>query len=280
MPELPEVETIVRQLQKPLSGKTIISATISKSGHRVVDSKVGRIFPLKVLQIHRRAKAIVLQLGKNLGLLIRLGMTGHFDYVPKTSKLAGKSKPNLNSTDSEEKYVMVKFWLGDGSVLKYVDVRQFGSIEVFTQPQLEKKLATFGPEPLAKEFTVKIFSDLLSRKKKARIKVTLMDQNFIAGIGNIYAQEALYTAGIRPQRKISTLKPTEIQRLHHSLQKVLRKSIQHHGTTVDNYAHMNGAGDFQNYLQVYGKRQCPKKHLLTKVYLGGRGTYYCALCQH
>ncbi len=279
MPELPEVETIVRQLQRQVQGKMIVAARISPLGRRIVDARISRIFPLNILKIFRRAKAIVIVLGKKYVLLVRLGMTGHFDYVPGKPKLSSKNKSPFESAATEEKYVRVTFRLEDGSVLNYVDIRQFGSVQIFTTAGLNHTLAAFGPEPLAPEFTVDAFRALLSRKKKARIKVTLMDQNFIAGIGNIYAQEALYTAGIRPQRKINTLKPTEIQRLHHSLQKVLRKSIQHHGTTVDNYTHMDGAGDFQNYLQVYGKRQCPKKHLLTKVYLGGRGTYYCPQCQ-
>ena len=266
MPELPEVETIVKQLQKHLGGKKITSAQVIEKSR--ADKLIEKVMPSQAVKIWRRAKAIIIELEGKKFILVRLGMTGHFHYAAPGKSLG-----------QDEKYTIVKFFLQDGARVSYTDLRKFGSVRLLNQGQLEKKLSAFGPEPLAKEFTVVVFRGLLTRKKKANIKVTLMDQNFLAGIGNIYAQEALYHAAINPQRKISTLKDSEIRRLQGALQKVLRQSIQHNGTTVDNYAHMEGAGNFQKYLAVYENVKCPRKHPLKKIYLGGRGTYYCPTCQ-
>ena len=106
-----------------------------------------------------------------------------------------------------------------------------------------------------------------------------MDQKFLAGVGNIYAQEALYLAGINPHRKSGSLSAAEIKKLFVSLKNLLKKAVKHHGTTVESYVHIEGSGGFQKYLVVYGRDLCPKKHNLKKINLGGRGTYYCEKCQ-
>ena len=266
MPELPEAETMVKQLQQHVVGKCIRSAQVLEI-HRA-DKSIEKVMPRKITKAWRRAKAIILELAGKKYLLVRLGMTGHFHYAAKGEGLG-----------NDEKFVIVKFYLQDGSILSYTDIRKFGSVRLLNKSPLARKLALFGPEPLGKEFTVQLFTHLLATRKKANIKVTLMNQNFIAGLGNIYAQEALYHAAINPKRKIGTLKILEVKKLHQAIQKVLRQSIAHNGTTVDNYAHIEGAGGFQHYLAVYEKEKCPRKHTLTKIYLGGRGTYYCTRCQ-
>ncbi len=266
MPELPEAEMIVKQLQKHVVGKRIQSAKVREK--KRADKSIEKVMSSRVLQAWRRAKAIIIELEGKKFLLVRLGMTGHFHYASRGKSL-GK----------DEKFAVVKFYLHDGSVLSYTDIRKFGSVRLLNEAQLQRKLAEFGPEPLGKEFTVRLFWEMLQRKGKANIKVALMDQNFIAGIGNIYAQEALYRAGINPKRKMGTLKAGEIGKLHHAIQQVLRQSIAHNGTTIENYVHIEGAGGFQKYLAVYGKERCPRKHLLKKIYQGGRGTYYCPKCQ-
>lgn len=266
MPELPEAETIVKQLKKHVVGKCIRSAIVLET--KRADKNIEKTMPSKVVKAWRRAKAIIIKLEGKKYLLVRLGMTGHFHYASKGESL-GK----------DEKFAIVKFYLRDGSVLSYTDIRKFGSVRLLDENQLRQKLAEFGPEPLGKEFTVDFFQEMLAKKKKAKMKVTLMDQNFIAGIGNIYAQEALYHAGINPKRQMGTLKSLEIKKLHHAIQHVLQQSISHNGTTVENYVHIEGAGGFQKYLAVYGKEKCPRKHPLKKIYLGGRGTYYCGKCQ-
>lgn len=269
MPELPEVETIVKQLNKLVVGKRLESAKVISPGQ--VDQSLEKVMPSLVTKAWRRAKAIILELEGRKCLLIRLGMTGHFHYAP-----AGKKWKYQNG---DQKYALVHFFFQDGSVLSYTDIRKFGSVRLLNKLGLQEKLQKFGPEPLGREFSAKVLGSLLAKKKKANIKATLMDQKVIAGIGNIYAQEALYRAGISPKRKAGTLKEKEIQRLHQAVQEVLQQSIAHNGTTVENYVHIEGAGGFQKYLTVYGKEECPRKHKLTKIYLGGRGTYYCGKCQ-
>ena len=268
MPELPEVETIVRQLQRRVRGKPIAAVKVLNT--QVVDAGVRALKGNSIVKAFRRAKAIVLELGGERYLLVRLGMTGHFHYFPN-----GK----ISFPAQERKYIMVRFHFTDGSALTFNEVRKFGSMRLLSKKQVEQELAKLGPEPLAKDFTLRKFTSMLAQKGKANLKVTLMDQHFIAGIGNIYAQELLYHARISPQRTIASLSQHEIKKLYNSLRQVLQKAVQKQGTTVQDYVHIDGSGGFQKYLTVYGQTKCPKKHPITKIRQGGRGTYYCSRCQ-
>lgn len=262
MPELPEVETIVRQLQKQVAGKRISSVSVKIA--KLVHGKI----PLGLIQkVRRRAKAIIMELSNGRFVIIRLGMTGHFHFF-KASK-----------SSEQDKYIVVRFQFSDGAVLTFNDIRKFGSVQVLSQKDLDVLLAKMGPEPLSAKFTLAVFRTLLLKKQNANVKVTLLNQSFIAGIGNIYAQEMLYRAGIDPRRKILTLSDSQIRRLYNAMRGVLELAIKHHGTTVQDYVHIEGSGGFQRYLQVYEREKCPKGHLLKKIYLGARGTYYCGKCQ-
>lgn len=263
MPELPEVETIVRQMQKQVSGKRIsyVEVKVRKLVH-------GKIPLVSIKKVWRRAKAIIMELGDGRFVVIRLGMTGHFHYYKSGVTLPG-----------EDKYIVVKFIFSDGSLLTFNDIRKFGSVRVLSLKELDILLAKMGPEPLSKEFTLAVFQNLLLEKQNANMKVTLLDQHFIAGIGNIYAQEMLYRAGIDPRRKILTLSDAEIRKLYLAMRGILKLAIEHHGTTVQDYVHIEGSGGFQRYLQVYEREKCPQGHLLKKIYLGARGTYWCQKCQ-
>jgi len=270
MPELPEVETLVQQLKRRLVGKRISSVEVLD--RKVVDVKIKKILPTKVLKVWRRAKSIVIELEKGRFLLVHLRMTGHFHYLPKKQQSTQRIRES-------EKFLTARFHLNNGDLLTHNDIRRFGFIRLLDKKKIEVELAKLGPEPLSKEFTKKKFRGILNRRKKANIKTTLMDQHILAGVGNIYAQEALYHAGINPSRKIGSISPVEMNKIYVQLQKVLNSAIKHHGTTVDDYVHIEGTGGFQNYLAVYGRKKCPKKHVLKKVNLGGRGTYYCPKCQ-
>jgi len=264
MPELPEVETIVGQLKKKLVGKKISSLKVITK--KMVDSKIKTIIGSKVVNVKRRAKSIIIELSGKKFLLVHLRMTGHFHYVAKGKKL----------DELFEKFVVAKFNFSDGSFLTHNSIRKFGSIKLLSNEQLENELSKLGPEPL--EISLKKFNELIAGKK-GNIKTTIMDQKVIVGIGNIYAQEALYYAGIDPSRKVGDLSSVEMKKLYNQIIKVLKLAIKHHGTTIENYAHIEGAGDFQKLLAVYQSKKCPKKHLLKKISLGGRGTYYCSQCQ-
>ena len=268
MPELPEVETLVQQLKKRVLGKKITQIEIIDP--KVVDPKIKKISPFKITKIYRRAKSIIIETNNNYFLHVHLRMTGHFHFAPKTK---------LSSLDPYKKFIVAKFHISDDSLLTHNSIRKFGHINLLNKQQLQKELSKLGPEPLDKKFTLKKFKEIITKKYRANVKTTLMDQNFIAGVGNIYAQEALYHAHIDPRRKISSLEEKEISLLYQQIRKVLHKAIQHHETTVENYVHIEGTGGFQKYLAVYQKNSCPKKHPTKKTTLGGRGTFYCPQCQ-
>ncbi len=262
MPELPEVETIVRQLKDKILGRTIIDLKIIDE--KVVHKNVAQFLHAPIRSVTRRGKAIIISSEKK-HLLAHLRMTGHFYHVT-----------DLKDT-SYKRYLTGIFYLDDGSLLTYNEIRRFGSVQYLSEQQLEQFLARFGPEPL--QMTSHHFARHFQRFPGSVIKNKLLDQSVIAGIGNIYAQEALYHAGIRPQRKISSLSSKKLSLLHTELQRILASAIEKNGTSVNTYNHLDGKGDFQDFLAVYQKEKCPKNHPLQRVAIGGRGTYYCKVCQ-
>ncbi len=267
MPELPEVETVVRQLRKVLLGKIILQVEIKDQ--KVIDSSIERILPARIINITRRGKSIIFRLDSNHYLLAHLRMTGHFHYLPPKKK-----------DIQYEKYLSGIFYLNDHSFFTFNEIRRFGSIKLLTSNELEQFSSSMGREPLDSSFTVKEFNSLLARFPNAIIKTKLLDQSAIAGIGNIYAQEALYRAAIHPQRKIETISTAKREKLYHSIRNVLQQAIKHNGTTIQNFSHIDGIGEFQDFLSVYQKERCPKNHPIRKINQGGRGTYYCPRCQH
>jgi formamidopyrimidine-DNA glycosylase len=258
MPELPEVETIVNQLNSKLAGKTIESVEIFDN--KMVDSEIENVFPSKVKRVYRRAKSIIMELSNEKFLVTQLRMTGHFKF------------------NGSEKFRVAKFNLKDTS-LTHHSIRRFGSIKLFNKEALNIELSKYGPEPLSNEFKEEQFIEMLS-SKKSNIKTLLLDPYFIAGIGNIYVQEALYFAGISPLRKANDLNLEESAKLFLEIRRILLLAIEHKGSTVDNYTNVEGTGGFQNFLAVYSKDFCPKEHLLTQVKIGGRGTMWCKECQN
>ena len=273
MPELPEVETIVRQLQKKVSGKVIKKATVY---NKIVDPKIKNLSSVAITKIWRRAKYIIMELNNDQFILTHLGMTGHFHFV---NIGADKNSDKKHIAHNHEKFMVAKLVFSDGSFLTHNSIRKFGHMKLVNKKQLQQVLDKHGPEPLDNSFTLQSFRELLASKSRANIKTTLTDQSVIAGIGNIYAQEALYYAGISPLRQAGSLSSSETQKLYVHLRRILQKAIKHHGTTVDNYSNLEGRGGFQNYLAVYQQERCPKKHSLKKIIIGGRGTSYCTRCQ-
>ena len=266
MPELPEVETIVRQLRDKVKGKTISSVEVYDT--MVVDKNLKKVSKTKIKDVNRRAKSIIMELSDNRFLLTHLRMTGHFHY------LDGKRIDN-----DHKKFMVGKFDFSDGSFLTHNSIRKFGSIKLLDKRQLDLELNKCGPEPLDKNFTLQDFRDILSKKNKSNIKTMLMDPYVLAGIGNIYAQETLYYAAVSPLRKAGSLSARESSDLYNNMQRILKKAIEEQGCTVDNYSNLEGKGGFQNFLAVYGKERCLKGHPLKKINIGGRGTSYCEICQ-
>src|SRR3989344_1889234 len=182
MPELPEVETIVNQLSAEINHKTILN--IENLDHKVVDKKTSTIKNIKITNIHRRAKYIIITLNNSQYIVIHLRLTGHFHYFKNKDKF------------TNEKFCVAKIYLNDHSLLTFNSIRRFERFDILNQIELNKLSSSLGPEPLDKSFTLEQFKHLIQKSPSANIKTKLMDQNIIAGIGNIYAQEALYYAGI------------------------------------------------------------------------------------
>lgn len=267
MPELPEVEAIVRQLRKSIQNKTISHVTVLDP--QVADPHLSSLKNIKITNISRRAKYLIFALTQDKYLLVHLRMTGSFNYYSTLSSALKNKKDHLSAI----------FYLSDGSILEHQDVRRFGFIKLCDKNDLEREFIKLGPEPLEKEFTFDLLHQILQKKSKSNIKTLLLDQKVIAGIGNIYAQEALYYAGINPLRKSGTLSALETKRVHREIIRVLNLAIKHGGSTVSDYINLGGEGNFQNFLAVYQKERCPKKHLLKRIVQGSRSTSYCPKCQ-
>ena len=266
MPELPEVETIVQQLRSKILDKTI--SKIKSYDSLVVDKKISYIKNQTITNITRRAKYILLTLNNQHTILVHLRMTGHFQYFP-----------SVTIDKISQKYRAAQFNFTDNSSLTFNAIRRFERLLLLNRQQLQSTLSKLGPEPLDPSFSTQHFLTLCKQTPSSIIKTKLLDQTFIAGIGNIYAQEALYRAKINPTSKIKDISSKSLTVLHHTIRTILQQSIARGGTTVNNYFHLDGSGDFQDLLAVYQKDYCPKKHPIAHLTQNGRSTYYCPTCQ-
>lgn len=287
MPELPEVETIKRDLAKVLVGQKIKQAeitwakTVAPLSPTIFQRK---IVGVKVTNIERRAKMIRIKLSGPLDLLVHLKMTGQLIYRPKTGRVVVGGHPQPGGlANLPNSFTRVILSFTDGSKLFFNDMRKFGWMRLADDETITKLFAKSGPEPLSKDFSLKTFQQILARFPRRPIKQVLLDQTLIAGIGNIYADEACFMAKILPTRKVETLKPSEISKLRQAIIKVLKLSISKHGTSSKNYVRGNGQpGGFVPYLQVYGRDKEPCnicKQPIQKIKFVGRGTHFCTKCQ-
>ena len=273
MPELPEVETIVRDIRPVVLGRTIVRATLS---HTDVLRDVSRPLLLRGLtgaQVHdlfRRAKHAVFVLGTRR-LVVQPGMTG---------ALLVYDRP---LDDEEARYAVLRATLDDGRTLVYRDVRRLGTLLWLDAKGWARYDASIGPEPLADGFTADAMRAAVGRTRQS-IKKALMDQKLVAGVGNIYANEALFAAGIDPSREAARLSVPEWQALHRELQRILRAAVGGRGSTVRDYRTGTGAkGKFQLSLLVYGREgepcvQCGTPLAGTHA-LDARITVFCHRCQ-
>jgi formamidopyrimidine-DNA glycosylase len=270
MPELPEVETICRSLRPQVLEQPIIAVTISNVKLRQqIPKELSKVLPGQRLHsIERRSKYILL--GADSGsLIIHLGMTGSLQV-----------KPSSHPVDKHEHFT-INF--ANNSSLCYNDPRRFGLILWTTKSLLEHKLLkNLGCEPLTKDFTTE-FLYKHSSKRKCPIKQLLMDNSVVVGIGNIYATEILFAAGINPWRQAASITLEECRRLVKESRRILRLAIKYGGTTISDYIDGWGnQGAFQKQLKVYGKAGLPCVNCRTKLItakLGQRSTVFCPRCQ-
>lgn len=284
MPELPEVETIARDLDKKLRNKKIKEVEVLDKKALNIGAPEFREQAIgqAVKSISRRAKMIIIELGEKY-LLIHLKMTGQLVYVSKKEKIAGGHPMAREGKELPNKFTRVIFKFGDNSKLYFNDVRRFGWIKLADIKGLEENLKDLGIEPLSKEFILKKFKEILARKRNSAVKQALMDQRRVAGIGNIYADEILFEAGIKPFREIGTLSEPEIKKLWLAIPKILKYAVKRRGTTFSDYVDAEGeVGSFAKYLKVYGRagEKCKKcGRLIKKMKLGGRSAHWCEACQ-
>lgn len=283
MPELPEVETIVRDLNQKLKNKKISGfKSLDKKIFNLTAADVKNILDKKIRGVERRAKMIIFNLG-DYYLIMHLKMTGQLVYKNKTSVLAG-GHPIVNQDKKlPNKFTRVIFKLNDKSALYFNDVRRFGWIKLATKDKFIEFDGQLGLNPLGRGFTLEYFKQFLARKAKTSIKRVLLDQKYVSGIGNIYADEILFAARIKPFRQAKTLEPGEIKKLWQAIPKILRYAIKHRGTSFNDYVDAQGqAGNFIKHLRVYGRggqkcKNCGQP--LKKIKLGGRGAHWCDNCQ-
>jgi formamidopyrimidine-DNA glycosylase len=274
VPELPEVQTIVSELKTEILGKKIKDIEVKVP--KMVLGDVKSIEALKVEDVRRRAKLIIIGLEKGLNLVIHLKLTGQLLYKSQISNL--KSQNDLGPT-------RIIFYFTDGSQLFFNDLRKFGYVKILDSQGLERTLAkeNYGPEPLEKEFTLEKFKGLLSKKPNAQIKPLLMDQTFIAGIGNLYSDEILFYAGVHPKRRVRELKSEEVKKLYEGIGKILNEALKYKGSSIDTYRTTTGQkGTFEFHRKVYRRegQKCYRCGSIIKVIkIGGRSAHFCPKCQ-
>lgn len=281
MPELPEVETIRRDLEKKLVGQTIRRAEILSFNRVSPKDLAKRLVGFQVLKVSRRAKLLALE-GKNDFLLFHLKMTGQMVLRHKKEIVFG-GHPIAGLAELPNKYTRAIFHFKNGDTLYFNDLRKFGYIKLVSKREAEEIFSTYGPEPLEKEFTYKRFLEIVGTRKTSKLKPFLLDQTKIGGLGNIYVDEACFMSGIRPTRRVESLTSAEKEKLWKAIRAVLAKSVKHRGTSFNSYVDSDGkTGGFWKYLHVYGKKGelCKRcKHNIIYTKLAGRGTHYCPYCQ-
>lgn len=274
MPELPEVESIRRELDRSLSGKKIALAEVLRASV-VKNTEAGYFEQVMrsnaIERFDRRGKYLLGRLESGHTLVVHLGMTGQL-YLSDASEV-------------RKKHTHVIWALAGGEEMRFTDVRRFGGIHLLDTEDVSSisALRTMGPEPLDESFTLDKFRALFLKKRSGAIKRWLLDQRFIAGIGNIYADESLFAAGIHPGRDIASISETEIDRLYDAIRSVLKQAIAEGGSSINDYINARGQkGGFQDSHKVYGKKDVPCANCgspLSSCKIAGRTTTYCRYCQ-
>jgi len=274
MPELPEVETVRRSLEEKISGLTITDVDIyleklikePASIEAFKEIVIGK----KIERLDRIGKYLLLRLSDDYVIVIHLRMTGQLLYAAQYEDVT--------------KHTHLIFHLDNNYHLRFVDIRQFGTIYLLKGDELKtiKGLSALGPEPLSKDFTAAFLGERLNKKTK-KIKQVLLDQDVVAGLGNIYADEVLFEAGILPDRRANTLIEDEINRLYQSIVQIIKEAISHRGTSFRDYVDGDGEkGGHQEYLQVYRRTDQPCSRCqchIKREKIAGRSSHFCPGCQ-
>jgi formamidopyrimidine-DNA glycosylase len=288
MPELPEVETIRRDLAKKIVGAKIIAVEVRdrKLGEAKNFARV--LVGNKVLAVERIGKLLILKISADKFLLIHLKMTGQLVYEDQEELLAGGHPFSDGDLMTEiggklpNKYTRFILTFAGNRKLFFNDTRRFGYVKIVDKKELAEIKTRFGIEPLQTNFTLASLKKILAGKK-INIKAALMDQQNIAGIGNIYASEILFAARVKPERTAGSLKAEEIGKIFQAAKAVLKNAIKHRGTTFSDYVDTSGKkGNFSKLLKVYEREgeKCPVcGGAIKNIKIAGRSTYFCPKCQ-
>lgn len=273
MPELPEVETTVRDLRQTLPGRVISGVTFA-DWPRMLQTHPPEVLSQliageEILTVERRAKYIIVRLSNDKHLVFHRKMTGNLFW----------RKPDTQP----DRYTHLIVGFEDGTELRFADLRKFGRVYLFlSKDELDTHLQHLGPEPLLDEFTEEIFSERLGRRK-GNLKSLLLDQSLVVGLGNIYVNEALFVSGLHPQRNVQSLNEVERTKLYHAIRQVLNTGIENRGTTLSDYLDGEGqSGRNQESLFAHFRENEPCRNCGTtiiKIKVGQRGTYLCPTCQ-
>jgi len=306
MPELPEVTTTVKGLQKVLPKLVIkdVWTDLAKKNQKIKQYKdtiksdtffqslKKKVIGEKVIKVERRAKNILIYISGGNIILIHLKMTGHLIYGKyvldkKENKWTPAPKERAALFDPYNRFIHVVFTFSNGKHLVFCDTRKFGKVTIIPTTSLESNthLKNIGPEPLDKSFTFEKFKSQLLKKPDGKIKTVLMDQSIIAGIGNIYSDEMLWTSGIHPESNIRKIPNKQLIILYKEMKDVLHKGIDFGGDSMSDYRNIHGLrGDFQNHHNVYQKKgeRCGKKGCLGVIIrkvIGNRSAHFCSIHQ-
>lgn len=287
MPELPEVETIKRGLAKVLIGKKI--ADMDCDWHKMINMPLAKyrknIKGLKIKDVRRRAKMIILDLSDDWKIMGHLKMTGQLVFKSKSKCLIGGHPIEQSCATLPNKFTHATLYFSDNSRLFFNDVRKFGWLRLYRSKDLAKTLdkMKLGPEPFDKKFSVAYLTALMKRKPKSKVKQFIMNPENVVGVGNIYSDEVCFYAKVKPTRVVGLLSTKEIKLIYDGIIKILKAAIKAQGTTFSNYVNAEGeAGGYTKKLKVYqryGKKcyRCPG--IIKKMKIGGRTSSFCPKCQ-
>ena len=282
MPELPEVQTTVSGLNRVTTGLFIIDVWTEYNSpyyhgkDSIKDPKYFKYFKKtikdsKITSVTRRAKNILIHLSNGHTILIHMKMTGHVMYG------------NYNRKDPFNQYIRLIFYLSNGKTMELCDTRKFAKVTLLPSDTMHETvhLKGIGPEPLEKDFTFKVFKEQIYKKPNGKIKIVLLDQTIIAGIGNIYSDESLWRSGIHPESIVNKIPEEKLKELYKAIQKTLSMGIDFGGDSMSDYRNIDGErGKFQEKHMAYrrNKQPCLKKGCggkIVRIVVGGRGTHVC-----
>ena len=287
MPELPEVETVRLGLARLLPERVIKAVDFDwpKSFPNATNDVQQFVIGAKVTSVKRRAKVLLIELSTNYSLVIHLKMTGQLVFRSSAEKF-GAGHPNASLVGSlPDKSTRVTVDFEDGSQLFFNDQRKFGWMRLIPTPEVMNLdfFKKVGPEPLTTDFTWQVMRDRMLRRQNSNIKAVLLDQTVLAGVGNIYADEALWGAKIHPATLVKQLTASQFHKLYDELIYVLKLSIEKGGSTNKTYVNAEGQkGSYMNFARVFRRegQPCPRcGHTIIKTRVAGRGTHTCPHCQ-